>query len=222
MSGGEVLREAGHHLDAKAFLIVLIGPSGVGKSAIAKGLYQAGLVDVTPSLATRPRRRNEPESTRDHRFVTDEQFDEQKKRGDIVVTKELYGYRYGALYPKRPPADRIAAMVLKFDFMEEFVEYYPNTRIYQIEATEEVSLARMLPRGQPKADLLNRLQKHGPETEAGRLIAHHIFDNNGLLADTLRLVKAQILEDHALYDAANNNSQPVLADIGLLFGLEHT
>lgn len=199
MSGGEILQEAGHHLDAQAFIVVFIGPSGVGKSALAEGLYQAGIVDVTPSLATRPRRQKELESTRDHIFVTDEQFDEQERRGDIVVPKSLYGYRYGALYPKQPRADRIAAMVLKFNFMDEFVERYPNTRIYQIEASEKVSQARMLTRGQPEADLLNRLKKHGPETEAGRLIAHHTFDNNGALTDTLKSVKAQIAEDHSLY-----------------------
>jgi guanylate kinase len=77
-------------------LIILSGPSGVGKGTIRKEVTKHQPLDLVYSISmtTRPKRPHEMEGV-DYFFVTNEQFDEAIKNGDLLESAEFVGNRYG-------------------------------------------------------------------------------------------------------------------------------
>jgi ribose 1,5-bisphosphokinase len=187
-------------LDQNALVIVLIGASAVGKSAIAKHLCESGVVEATPTWATRKPRRGELDTTYDHHFVADEEFDALDRKGSFIDQRSLYKARYGVPFPQQPSEGREALMVLKPVFIPTFLDHFPMTRIYQIEASPEVLPERMKARGQSQEDIDERMAQHGTEASAARYFAHVIFNNDGPLEETLQQVEAQIQTDRESYE----------------------
>jgi guanylate kinase len=86
-------------------LLVLSGPSGVGKDAVLARLAEKGLVfRRVPTVTTRPRRANERDGI-DYRFLSDEEFDRLLDTGGLLEHAEVYGLRYGV--PKAPVQDAL-------------------------------------------------------------------------------------------------------------------
>jgi guanylate kinase len=195
MGGGECLLARSEWLPREAFGVVLIGPSGVGKTTLAKGLHDSGLVEVQPTLATRRKRlceRLEPPC--DHRFVAPTYFE----NSDLLITRSIYGFSYGIPRLRRPPDGRRVLLVLKPMFIDELLAIFPRLRIYQIEASADVVFKRMQGREQTPADIARRMGEYEAEMADGRHFAHHIFNNDGPLLPTLRAVTEQIHLDSTL------------------------
>ena len=82
-------------IERKPFLVVVSGPSGVGKSTIARGLLErSGGLELSVSLTTRPARRGESESE-EYRFVSLEQFNAAREGGELLEWAEVHGNLYG-------------------------------------------------------------------------------------------------------------------------------
>ena len=83
-------------LDPKAFAILVLGPSGVGKTSVCHGV-QAKDRDVGSCVTTttRPRRDGEAAGV-DYHFVPDAVFRQRLARGDFVEHAEVHGFLYGA------------------------------------------------------------------------------------------------------------------------------
>jgi guanylate kinase len=81
-------------------LIILSGPSGVGKGTIRKEVTKNHHLDLVYSISmtTRPKRPYEVEGN-DYFFVTNEQFDQALKQGELLESAEFVGNRYGT--PKK-------------------------------------------------------------------------------------------------------------------------
>ncbi|HVX57641.1 MAG TPA: AAA family ATPase [Candidatus Saccharimonadales bacterium] len=211
---GEAVMGPRQALEPDALVIVMIGASAVGKSSIAEALCENGMVEATPTWTTRSPRPGELDTSYDHHFVSDEAFDRQNQ-GGFIDQHSLYGYRYGVPFLSQPVAGKEALVVLKPVFMPVFLEHYPAARVYQVEASPEVLRERMQTRGQSAADIERRMQEHGSETAAAHQFAHVIFDNNGLLAETVERVAAQIRSDRAAHGgtaAADDMDEYRLAD----------
>jgi ribose 1,5-bisphosphokinase PhnN len=85
--------------------------------------------------------------------------------------------------------------------MPVFIEHYPHTRIYQIEASAEKLSARMYARGQSIEDIDERMRLHPKEAADAQHFAHAVFTNNGPLEKAAEAVEAQIRADREAYDA---------------------
>ena len=197
----EKLMDYQEPLDPNDLLFVLIGASAVGKSTLAERLCQAGIVEATPTRTTRKPRDGEMETSYDHHFVTDEEFDRLDSEGRFIDQRTFYGARYGLPFPQKPSEGREALMVLKPVFMPALIASYPFTRIYQIEASPSVLPGRMRARGQLQEDIGVRMTHYEAETMAARRFAHVIFNNDGSLEDTFRQVKQQIQADRQAHDS---------------------
>ncbi|MBO8142248.1 MAG: guanylate kinase [Firmicutes bacterium] len=83
----------------RGFLVVLSGPSGVGKNTLLNAVLPTveGL-KYSVSATTRPPRPGEVHG-RDYFFVSDEEFDAMLERGELLEWAEFVGRRYGT--PRR-------------------------------------------------------------------------------------------------------------------------
>lgn len=76
-------------------LIIVSGPSGVGKDVTLKRMKESGApFHFLVTNTTRPRRPTEVEGV-DYRFVTPEEFEAKLARGEFLEHALVYGYRYG-------------------------------------------------------------------------------------------------------------------------------
>jgi guanylate kinase len=152
-------------------IIALIGPSGAGKSTLVDYYIQHHAdARLHKSITTRPMRGDGDTS---HRFVTDAEFDKLAAAGELIKPVEAFGYRYAIT--KIPDYDGITFVLLRYQFVEDFKRFYPDTKVIQIEAPVNVLSERITNRGdkvRAKADELL------DEVAAGREKADYIIDTN--------------------------------------------
>ena len=80
--------------------LVIAGPSGVGKSAIARALLQAEPeVSLSVSMTTRPQRSGEADAKHYH-FRSLAEFAAAAESGELLEWAEVFGHRYGT--PRAP------------------------------------------------------------------------------------------------------------------------
>lgn len=97
-------------------LIVLSGPSGVGKDSVLRGLKERGLpFRFVPTMNTRPRRPDEVDGV-DYFFVTTEQFITMLEQGELLEHAVVYGDYKGI--PKGPVREALVSgqdVILRVD-----------------------------------------------------------------------------------------------------------
>lgn len=76
-------------------LLIISGPSGVGKTTITRGVERT-IADAVFSVSctTRPRTEADVEGV-DYHFISDAEFDRLKAAGEFLETAEVYGRKYG-------------------------------------------------------------------------------------------------------------------------------
>jgi guanylate kinase len=99
-----------------SLLVVISGPSGVGKDSVLRRLKELGLpFRFVPTMNTRPKRPAEMDGV-DYHFVTTEQFVTMLERGELLEHAVVYGDYKGI--PKQPVRDALASgqdVVLRVD-----------------------------------------------------------------------------------------------------------
>ena len=81
--------------DAAPLLIILSGPSGVGKDALLSRMRERGASHhLTVTATTRPRRPGERDGV-DYIFLTRERFEGMIERGELLEWAEVHGNLYG-------------------------------------------------------------------------------------------------------------------------------
>jgi guanylate kinase len=84
----------------QGLLIILSGPSGVGKGTLRKKIMQEASLNLSYSISmtTRPRRQFEQDGV-DYFFVTEQEFQKAQEEGQLLEYAEFVGNRYGT--PKK-------------------------------------------------------------------------------------------------------------------------
>lgn len=76
-------------------LVIVSGPSGVGKTTITRGIERSIADSVfSVSVTTRPRTEADVEGV-DYHFVDDEEFDALEREDRLLESAEVFGCRYG-------------------------------------------------------------------------------------------------------------------------------
>lgn len=91
--------------NGKGILIVLCGPSGVGKSTLSRMLAERMNVSYTVSVTTRPRRPNE-EAGKTYEHIEKPEFFRRLDGNEYLEYAQVYGDYYAT--PKHPALDYLA------------------------------------------------------------------------------------------------------------------
>ena len=87
-------------------IIVLSGPSGVGKDAVIETIINKNDDFTVPiTMTSRPKRKNE-KNGHDYFFVSNEEFESSIKKDDLIEYSTVYEYYYGL--PKSSMLEAIA------------------------------------------------------------------------------------------------------------------
>jgi guanylate kinase len=140
-------------------LIVLCGPSGVGKSTISRRLAEQLNVSYTVSATTRPKRPQDAEGkTYDH--IDRQEFFRRLDSDQFLEYAQVYGDYYGT--PKHPALDHMAEgrdVLLEIDVQGALqVRYqYPDAlMIFILPPDEPTLLQRLKDRGRDSAEDIHK------------------------------------------------------------------
>lgn len=136
-------------------LLVLCGPSGVGKSTISRRLAERIGVRYTVSVTTREKRPGE-QNGKTYEHVSRDDFFARLDRDEFLEYAQVYGEYYGT--PKHPTLDELAAgrdVLLEIDVQGALqVRYqYPGALlIFILPPDEPTLLQRLTDRGRDSHD----------------------------------------------------------------------
>jgi guanylate kinase len=93
-------------MQQQGMMLIISGPSGVGKTTITHHVEQQLGAVFSVSLTTRDKTANDTEGV-DYCFVTRRQFEQRRDAGELLEWAEVFGNLYGT--PRKPVDDALAA-----------------------------------------------------------------------------------------------------------------
>jgi guanylate kinase len=175
------------------FPLILSSPSGGGKTTIAKELLRRRSdMGYSVSCTTRPARQGESDG-QDYYFISPEQFEAARTRGEFAESAEVHGNMYGTL---RREVDRVLQshrhVVMDIDVQgaRQFVQAYPEAvTVFLIPPDARVLLDRLRGRGTESTDsLARRLRSAVEELRAVDLYGYLVVNED--LEEAVRAVSA--------------------------------
>ena len=193
-------------------LVVISGPSGVGKTTILRRLL-ADLPHLVPSVSatTRPPRIGEQNGV-DYHFIPSEEFERRRAAGDFLECCQVYGrqYWYGTLVDEVSP--RLAAgdwVVLEIDVEGtlSIVARYPETITIFVEPSHpDQLLERLRARGTESPEAMaRRLEVAHRELLQAFHYRHRVVNDDDVAAAVAAIER--ILFDAGLPDRTANHHQ---------------
>lgn len=143
-------------LNDRGLLVVISGPSGVGKGTVRRALFEMPHHNLvySVSMTTRPMRPGEIDGV-DYFFVTKEEFLKRKSEGKFLETAEFVGNYYGT------PLDKVNDQL---DLGNEVVLEIEVEGAQQVKKkVPDCVMIFLVPPG--KQALYDRLRRRGTETE---------------------------------------------------------
>lgn len=143
-------------IQRRGLMLVLSSPSGAGKTTIANHLLSIDSHLVpSVSVTTRSQRPREQEG-RDYFFITQEQFDEMVKTGELLEHAEIFGNCYGT--PKKQVLEILSSgKDIVFD-----IDWQGTQQLAQLARTDLVSVFILPPTTE---DLEKRLKNRAQDSE---------------------------------------------------------
>jgi guanylate kinase len=143
-------------LNQRGLLIVLSGPSGVGKGTVRKALFEMPEQDFvySVSMTTRPPRPGEVDGV-DYYFVSKEEFERQIAEGNLLEYAEFVGNYYGT------PKDKVEEQLNKGK--EVILEIEVNGALQVRDKCKDAVFIFLVP--PTRKALYERLKSRGTETE---------------------------------------------------------
>jgi guanylate kinase len=179
-------------------LLVLSGPSGVGKDVVLAGLAEKGLAfRRVLTVTTRPRRPGERDGV-DYCFLKDEEYDRLLASGGLLEHAEVYGFHYGV--PKAPIREALARgedVVVRVDVQGAATlrRLLPEAVLVFLApaSLEELEERLRLRHTEDEAILRRRLETARREMEQQSLFHHVVVNADGRLNEAVERL-ASIIE----------------------------
>jgi len=171
--------------DKKGKVVIVSGPSGVGKSTICKGIVERlGAVYLSVSVTTRPKSESEVDGG-DYWFVSEEEFRERIERGLLLEYAEVFGHLYGT--PRDKVEEALEAgkvVILEIDVQgaKQAKAVFPDAvMIFVLPPSAKILAERMDHRGRDDDEVAEeRLDEAGAEIAAAWQYYKHMVINDDL------------------------------------------
>jgi len=171
--------------NGKGKVVIVSGPSGVGKSTICKEiLKRLDYVYLSVSVTTRPKSDTEVDG-QDYWFVSEEEFLERIQKGLLLEHAEVFGHLYGT--PKDKVEEAMQAgkvVILEIDVQGAIIAKtaFPDAVMIFILAPSEKDLAeRLNHRGRENGEVAEeRLNGASAEIAAAWQYYEHMVINEDL------------------------------------------
>ncbi len=183
---------------SKGLLIVLSGPSGVGKGTIYSRLLKT-LPNLTVSVSVTTRKPREGEINGVHYyFTTKPEFTEMRDRGELLEYAETVGNFYGT--PKTPVLKKLddgVDVILEIDVKgaKQIKRVYPDCiTIFILPPSEEELKKRLVGRGTETAEQVRaRLALAKEEIAQSGYFDYNVINNDIDVAtdDIIKIIKKQ-------------------------------
>jgi guanylate kinase len=183
-------------------LVIVSGPSGVGKSTICKEVIKKlNNVHLSVSVTTRPKSEKEADG-RDYWFISEQQFQQRVNEGSLLEYAEVFGNFYGT--PKDKVEESLRAgetVILEIDVQgaKQIKAKYPAAvMIFILPPTQRELAERMNNRGREDAQTAEkRLNGAGIEIAAAWQYYEHMVINDDLkqaVKEVVQIIKQSIGE----------------------------
>lgn len=181
---------------APPLLVVISGPSGVGKDSVVRRMEDMGYpFHFVVTATSRPRRAHEVEG-RDYHFLTVEQFEEMIRSGELLEHATVYGQYKGI--PKahvRAALDSGKDVILRLDVQGAATvrRLVPEAVLIFLTAGEEELFGRLQARGTEDAEQLRkRMETCREEMSRVGEFDYVVVNSNCRLDDAVRKIAAII------------------------------
>lgn len=174
-------------------IIVLFGPSGVGKSTIAEELVKnCPDLWLSRSWTTRPRRPQEsPDS---YKFVEREEFIAHREAGGFLEWDEFLGNFYGTPVPEAPEGEDVL-LEITLDGAEQVKKIHPKALLIFVDTPSQHDQKRRLRRrGDSASNIRRRLRKSKQERRRSAALRMKTVVNDDLVQTVKDIT--QIILDH--------------------------
>ena len=183
-------------------VVVVSGPSGVGKSTICKEVVKRlKNTHLSVSVTTRPKGENEVDG-RDYWFVSEQQFQQRVNDGSLLEHAEVFGHFYGTLKTEVEEALRAGeTIILEIDVQgaRQIKAVYPAAvMIFILPPTQKELAERMNLRGREDVQAAEkRLNGAGVEIAAAWQYYEHMVINDDLkqaVKEIVQIIKQSIVD----------------------------
>lgn len=203
MSGASARRADDNAAQPGALLVIISGPSGVGKDTIITALRErqrAQDYHYVVTCTTRARRPGEVDGVSYH-FLTRERFQQMRQAGEFLEANEVHGQWYGT--PRRQVRDALAGgrdVILKIDVQGAQVvkETVPDALlIFLVPPSLEDLFHRLRMRATENADELELRQRNAAiEIARGEDYDYVVTNETGQVGRTAERIDEIIAAEH--------------------------
>jgi len=185
-----------YHIESNPLLVVISGPSGVGKDATVKRMEELGYpFHFVVTATTRPRRPNEVDGV-DYHFVSEQEFAEMLKKNELLEHAIVYGQHKGI--PKKQVQEALESgkdVIMRVDVQGAATirHLVPEAIFIFLTSSEEELICRLKKRQTETSDGVERRLATARE-EMKRLdeFDYVVINRDGHLDDTVMTIVAII------------------------------
>lgn len=172
-------------------LLIISGPSGVGKTTITRGVERSisGAV-FSVSCTTRPKTPADVEGV-DYHFIDDAAFEAMKARGEFIETADIYGKKYGtprAWVEEQVRRGRLVILEIDVEGAKQVKKKMPAAfGVFILPPTEEVLLTRLRSRKrEDESSIQRRFAEAKREMESARASGvYNVFLVNDVVDESI-------------------------------------
>ena len=182
-------------MSSNQLLIVLSGPSGVGKDALLKRMEEQKYpFHCVVTVTNRPRRERERDGV-DYHFISQQEFQQMIDDGELLEWANVYGNYYGV--PRREISQALSKgkdVIVKVDVQgaKTIKQILPQAVFIFLRPPSMEELERRLRqrRSESDRDLALRLRKAEEEMKSLPLFDHVLTSHQGKLDEVISQIQA--------------------------------